>query len=104
MSYVAQYYVCGVTLSCTSTPGKLKSLPDHGGNRTCNLWDTSPMLHQLSCEVKSVQVGDISELRLVPSILMFLRYDTSFFVCVGVVYSGEYVCGVTLSVHYLVYP
>jgi hypothetical protein len=22
--------------------GKLKSLPDHGGNRTRDLWDTSP--------------------------------------------------------------
>ena len=30
------------------TPGKLKSLSDHGGNRTRELWDTSPMLYQLS--------------------------------------------------------
>jgi hypothetical protein len=35
------------------------------------LWDTSPMLYQLSCEVKSVRVGDISELSLVPSISMY---------------------------------
>ena len=28
-----EYDVCGVTLSaCASAPGKLKSLPDHGGN------------------------------------------------------------------------
>jgi hypothetical protein len=36
----------------SSTPGKLKSLPDH-------LWDTSHWLYQLSYEVKSVRVGDI---------------------------------------------
>ena len=35
--------------------------PDHGGNRTRDLWDTSPILYQLSYEVKSVRVGDISE-------------------------------------------
>ena len=35
---------------------------DHGGNRTHDLWDTSPMLYQLSYEVKSVRVGDNSEL------------------------------------------
>ena len=55
-------------LSCysewTSTPSKLKSLPDHGVDRTRDLWDTSPMLYQLSYEVKSVWVGDISELNL----------------------------------------
>ena len=62
-----------VLLECTSTPGKLKSLPDHGGNRIRDLWDTSPMLHQLSYEVKSVQVGDTSELRLVPLILMYSK-------------------------------
>ena len=46
--------------------GKLKSLLDHGGNRTHRglcLWDTSPMLYmQLSYEVKSeIFRGDISE-------------------------------------------
>ena len=51
-----------------STPGKLKSLLDGGGNRTCDLWFASPLLYQLSYEVKSVRVGDISELSLVPSI------------------------------------
>ena len=34
-------YVCDVTLQCASTPGKLTSLPDHGGNRTRDLWDKS---------------------------------------------------------------
>jgi hypothetical protein len=48
--------------------GKLKSLLDRSGYWTCDLWFASPMLYQLSSEVKSVQVGNISELSLVPSI------------------------------------
>jgi hypothetical protein len=35
---------------------------------TRDIWDTNRMLYQLSYEVKSVRVGDISELSLVPSI------------------------------------
>ncbi len=50
------------------TPGKLKNQHDHGGNRTRDLWFASPMLYQLSYEVKSVRVFDISELNLAPSI------------------------------------
>ncbi len=45
-----------VTLSVHPTPGKLKNQPDHGGNRTRDLWFASPMLYQLSYEVKSVRV------------------------------------------------
>ncbi len=37
-----------VTLSVYPTPGKLKNQPDHGGNRTRDLWFASPMLSQLS--------------------------------------------------------
>ncbi len=60
-----EYVVC-----CYSecTPGKLKNQPDHGGNRTRDLWFASPMLYQLSYEVKSVRMFDISELNLAPSI------------------------------------
>ena len=50
-----------------STPGKMKSLLDRGGNRTHDLWFANPMLCQLSYEVKSVRVDHISELSLVPS-------------------------------------
>ncbi len=57
-----------VTLSVYPTPGQLKNQPDHGGNRTRDLWFASPMLYQLSYEVKSVRVFDISELSLAPSI------------------------------------
>ena len=46
-THAGEYDVCGVTLSVHPTPGKLKSLPGHGGNRTRNLWETSPMLYQL---------------------------------------------------------
>ena len=31
-----------------STPGKLKNIPNHGGNRTHDLWNSNPMLGQLS--------------------------------------------------------
>ena len=46
-----------------STPDKLKSMPDRGGNRTYDL--ACPMV----CQVRSLRVGDISKLNLVPSIL-----------------------------------
>jgi hypothetical protein len=42
--------------------------------RNRDLWDTSRMLYQLSYEIKSVRVGDISELSLFPSISMYLEY------------------------------
>jgi hypothetical protein len=34
--YSGEYDVCGFS-ECASTPGKLKSLPDHGGNRNRDL-------------------------------------------------------------------
>ena len=47
---------------CISTPSELeKYMPGHGGNRTYDLWNTSPMLCQLSYAVRSVRVSDISE-------------------------------------------
>ena len=39
----------------------LKNMHVHGGNRTYDLWNTSPMLCQLSYAVRSVRVCDISE-------------------------------------------
>ncbi len=61
LCYVLRCRMCSgvVTLSVYTTPGKLKNQPDHGGNRTRNLWFASPMLYQLSYEVKSVRVFDI---------------------------------------------
>ena len=53
--------VCDVTLSVYIHTG---------GNRTHDLWNTSPMLCQLSYAVRSVRVSDISEPSLVPSISM----------------------------------
>ena len=43
--------VCGVTLSLY--PGKVKNMPDYGGNRTYDLLNASPMLCQLSYAVRS---------------------------------------------------
>ena len=45
-------------------------MPGHGKNRTYDLWNTSPMLCQLSYVVRSVRVCDISEISIVPSISM----------------------------------
>ena len=54
-----QYDVCDVTLGVYP----LENMPGHGGNRTFDLWNTSPiyMLCQLSYAVRSVRVCDISE-------------------------------------------
>ena len=60
--------------------GQAESLADHGENRTRDLWDTSPILCQLSYVVKSVRVGDISELSLVSSISMYSKIR--HFLCV----------------------
>ena len=56
------------TLSVYPHRARLKNIPGHGGNRTYDLWNTNPMLCQLSYAVRSVRVCDISELNLVPSI------------------------------------
>ena len=64
---------CDVTLSVyppNPHRASLKNMPGHGGNRTYDLWNTSPMLCQLSYAVRSVRVCDISEPNLVPSISM----------------------------------
>ena len=61
-----EYVVCCYSECISHTRQAEKS--DHGGNRTRDLWFASPMLYQLSYEVKSVRVFDISELSLAPSI------------------------------------
>ena len=59
-----------VTLSVYSHWASLKNIPVNGGNRTYDLWNTSPMLCQLSYAVRAVRVCDISEQNIVPSISM----------------------------------
>ena len=59
--YSGEYDVCDVTLSVYPHRASLKNMPDHGGNRTYDLWNTSPMLCQLSYAVRTVRVSDISE-------------------------------------------
>ena len=68
--YSGEYDACDVTLSVYPQRASLKNMPGHGGNRTYDLWNTSPMLCQLSYAVRSVRVCDISEQNLVPSISM----------------------------------
>ena len=60
--------LCDVTLSVYPHRAGLENMPGHGGIRTYDLWNTSPMLCQLSYAVRSVRVCDISKLSLVPSI------------------------------------
>ena len=71
--YSGEYDACDVTLSVYPHRASLKNMPGHGGNRTYDLWNTSPMLCQLSYAVRSVRVCDISvisEQNLVPAIPM----------------------------------
>ena len=60
--------LCDVTLSVYPHWAGLKNMPGHGGIRTYDLWNTSPMLFKLSYAVRLVRVCDTSELNLVPSI------------------------------------
>ena len=59
--YSGAYDACDVTLSVYPHRESLKNMPEHGGNRTYDLGNTSPMLCQLSYAVWSVRVCDISE-------------------------------------------
>ena len=65
---VNKMLLCDVTLSVYPHRAGLKNMPGHGGIQTYDLWNTSPMLCQLSYAVRTVRVCDISELSLVPSI------------------------------------
>ena len=76
------YHACDVTLSVYPHRASLKNMPEHGGNRTYDLWNTSPMLCQLSYAVWSVRVCDISEQNLVPSISMLSNNNHDFSVLV----------------------
>ena len=49
--YSGEYDACDVTLSVYPHRASLKNMHDHGGNRTYDLWNTSPMLCQLSYAV-----------------------------------------------------
>ena len=61
--YSGEYDVCDVTLIVYPHRASLKNMPGHGGNRTYDLWNTSPMLCQLSYAVRSVRVCDIEGTR-----------------------------------------
>ena len=69
--YSGEYDVCDVTLSVYPHRASLKNMPGHA-RWELNLrpFKSSQMLCQLSYAVRSVRVGDISELGLVPSISM----------------------------------
>ena len=52
--YSGEYDACDVTLSVYPHRPSLKNMPAYGGNRTDDLWNTSPML--LPTELRG-QVG-----------------------------------------------
>ena len=60
--YSGEYDVCDVTLSVYPHRASLKNMPGHGGNRTYDLWYTSPMLCQLSYAVRMVRVSRVVQL------------------------------------------
>ena len=64
--YSGEYDVSDVTLSVYPHRASLKNMPGHGRNRTYDLWNTRPMLYELSYAVSTVRVSDISEQNLVP--------------------------------------
>ena len=68
--YSGEYDVCDVTLSVYPHRASLKNMPGHGGNPTYDLWNTSPLLCQLSYAVWTIRVSDISEQNLFSSIPM----------------------------------
>ena len=72
LEIIYRHDACDVTLSVYPHRASLKYMPDRGGNRTYDIWNTSPMLCQLSYAVSSVQVCEISEQNPVPSISMYL--------------------------------
>jgi hypothetical protein len=47
------YYVCDVTLSVYPHQASLKNMPGHGGNRTYDLWNTSPHTYYLKIRLVS---------------------------------------------------
>ena len=80
--YSGEYDACDVNLSAHPHRASLKNMPDHGGIRTYDSWNTRPMLRQLSHAVWSARVCDISEQNLVPSISMLSNNNHDFSVLV----------------------
>ena len=59
--YSGEYDVCVVTLSVYPHRTSLKNMPGHGGNRTYDLWNTSPLLCQLSYANRPDRVALLAE-------------------------------------------
>ena len=100
--YSGEYNVSDVTLSVFPHREQAEKFAWPPWESNPRPLDISPMLCQLSYEVKSVRVHGIAEISLVPSISMCSYAWSRYFFCVcfDVMYSGEYnVSGVTLSVY-----
>jgi hypothetical protein len=64
--YSGEYDACDVTLSVYPHRASLKNMPDHGGNRTYDLWNTSLVL----CFVTLL-------LHVTPSICLYIQHKFS---------------------------
>ena len=49
-------FACGVISEPISTAGKLKNMPDHGWNRTYDLWNASLRLCKIRGQVIEVHI------------------------------------------------
>ena len=59
--YSGEYDACDVTLSVYPHLATLKNMPDHGGNRTYDLWNTSPMLRNITYSNRPDRVAQLAE-------------------------------------------
>ena len=49
--YSGEYDARDVTLSVNPHRASLKNMPDHGGNRTYDLWNTSPISYTVQPQI-----------------------------------------------------
>ena len=70
---------CDVTLNAYPRRTSLKNMPGHGGNRTYDLWNTSPLPCQLSYAVRWVRICSVSYVMFQRSLVRFPPWPGIFF-------------------------
>ena len=86
--YSGEYDACDVTLSVYPHRASLKNMPDHGGNRTYDLWNTSTQLAEHWAGIPKV-VGSIPT--VVRHIFQACRCGYTLRVTSQASYSPEYI-------------
>jgi hypothetical protein len=59
--YSGEYNAFDVTLSVYPHRASLKNMPDHGGNRTYDLWNTSPEKIKLAHIARCIKSAGITQ-------------------------------------------